>query len=135
MKIISSLVKHLQSTVDEKASNKGETLMSNEILSSLLLNFDQKMGQHKNEMKFLLKNFVFEKDLIFLQDYCVKSLNKLSDLILYFNVPLNLFSRSSNLDEISFMQFMFEMKRRFLQRNQRVDRNFIINLWNLLKEE
>lgn len=135
MKIISSLVKHLQSTVDEKAFNKGETLMSNEILSSLLLNFDQKMGQHKNEMKFLLKNFVFEKDLIFLQDYCVKSLNKLSDLILYFNVPLNLFSRSSNLDEISFMQFMFEMKRRFLQRNQRVDRNFIINLWNLLKEE
>lgn len=135
MKIIESLVHQIQITIPKDAVNRSTTLMSTEILKALLLNFSQTMNHQKNEQKFLLKTFMFEKNLNFLQEFCVKSLNQLSDLIVYFNIPLSLFNESSNLENISFVQFMSEMKKRFVLHQLPVDHKFILNLWHLLKEQ
>lgn len=132
LKIIEALMKQLANSPNRKS--KIENLVSIEIVNALLLKFTKVMDQRLSESKFQIKSFLFEKNLNFLQDFCLNSLNKLSDLLVFYNFPLNWFDETVNFENVSFMQFLFEMKQKFAAQKQPVDHQLLMSLWNLLKE-
>lgn len=106
-------------------------LLSTEILNSLLMRFKMVMDKRYKERKLLLRNFLVEKNLNFLQELCTSTIQELLQLVVFYDLPLNFFSEPLNLDNVNLIQFMFEIKKRQTAEPQGED--FILNLWNLLR--
>lgn len=108
-------------------------ILSVELLTSMLLKYGTVMDEKKEEMKLLLRQFVSEKSLDFLQEFCVDSLQQLGILIIYCNFPLNFIDKPLNLQNVNFIQFIYEMKNRDSLKPYQYDQEFLLNLWHLLK--
>lgn len=108
-------------------------ILSIELLTSMLHKYDTVMGGKKEEMKFLLRNFLAEKNLDFLQEFCVDALQQLGMLIIFYNLPLNFINKPLNLENVNVVQFLYEMKNRDNLTHHQYDHDFLLNLWHLLK--
>lgn len=128
LKIMSSLVKK-QQKIENGSDNTA--LLSMEILNSLLTRFKMIMDGKLKKRKPMLRNFLAEKNLSFLQERCVASIQELVQLIVFFDLPLNFFNEPLNLSNINIIQFMYEIKNRFT--NVELSADFMITLWNILK--
>lgn len=125
---MNALVKKQQ--ISEGSTVESGALLSNEVLNSLLVRFKMIMQQRMKDRKYLLRNFLVEKNLNFLQDYCAPSIQELVQLAVFFDLPLNFLPDPLNLTNVSLVQFMFEIKKRQIANPPSTD--FILNLWNLL---
>lgn len=128
MKIMSSLVKKQQKI---EGGSDNTALLSMEILNSLLTRFKMIMDGKLKKRKPMLRNFLAEKNLNFLQERCVASIQELVQLVVFFDLPLNFFNELLNLENINIIQFMYELKNRFT--NVELSADFMITLWNILK--
>lgn len=108
-------------------------ILSIELLTSMLHKYDTVMRGKKEEMKFLLRNFLAEKNLDFLQEFCVDALQQLGMLIIFYNFPLNFINKPLNLENVNVVQFLYEMKNRDNLTHHQYDQDFLLNLWHLLK--
>lgn len=108
-------------------------ILSIELLTSMLLKYDTVLAERKEEMKFLLRNFLAETNLDFLQEFCLDVLHQLGMLIVYYNLPLNFVNKPLNLVNVNVVQFMYEMKNREIKLEHNYDVDFLLNLWHLLK--
>jgi hypothetical protein len=125
LKIIAAIVKKLENSSPDAA------ILSTEILNSLLMRFRMAMDRQFNDRKLLLRNFLLEKNLNFLQELCPSVVHELLQLVVFFDLPLNFVKEPLNLDNVNLIQFMFGMKKRQGMEGQRDD--FVLNLWKLLK--
>lgn len=132
MKIIEAVMKQLAKTPNR--GSKIENLMSTEIVGALLLKFSKVMDQRLDSSRFLLKSFLFEKNLNFLGDFCLESLNNFSDLIVFYNLPLNSFEENVNFENVGFVQFLFEMKKKLALQQQPIDHKLLLHFWKLLRD-
>lgn len=128
LKIMNSLVKKQQKN---EAGTDNTALLSMEILNSLITRFKIVMEGKLKKRKPMLSSFLAEKNLNFLQDRCVASIQELVHLVVFFDLPLNFISEPLHLDNINIIQFMFEIKNRFDTADLSAD--FMITLWNILK--
>lgn len=126
---MNALVKKQQA--GEGISPDSSALLSMEMLNSLLIRFKVVMDERLKEQKSLLKRFLTEKNLNFLQDHCTASVQELMQLVVFFNLPMNFIDQSLNVDNVNIVQFMFEMKARQLAEPLPAD--FLFILWKLLK--
>lgn len=126
---MNALVKKQQAgegtTVDSSA------LLSLELLNSLLIRFKMVMDERFREQKPLIRSFLVEKNLNFLQKHCATKVQELVQLVVFYNLSLNFLSESLNLDNINLVQFMFEMKQR--QIAEPATAEFLLFLWKSLK--
>lgn len=129
LKIMSELVKKKQAT--DNPQSDSSTLLSLEILDSLLKRFKMLMEEHLKLNKLLLRKFLMEENLSFLQDECVSTIQELFQLITFFDLPQNFMNEPLNLENVNFLQFMFEIKKK--QATESLDVDFAFNLWKLLK--
>lgn len=128
IKIISMLnIKYPQTRL-----TSNDYLLSLEILNPLLLKYQLAMEKKRNEMKFLLRNFLMQKDLNFLQDFCLNSLGKLTDLIIYYNLPLNLFKEGVEFEKFNYLDFMSAMRNG--EKSLPLDTEYALNVWKLMKD-
>lgn len=125
LKIMASIVKRQDVTPNDNVS-----LLSMEILNSLLLRCKKTMSTRMHERKFLMRKFLFESNLNFLQDFCLTSLQELIQLVVYFDLPLGLLAEPLSLENANLLQFMFEIK----NRHSNLNSEFILNLWKMLKD-
>lgn len=126
---MNALVKKQQS--GEVTAVDSSVLLSMELLNSLLIRFKAIMDSRLKEQKPLLRRFLVEKNINFLQEYCTVSVQELVQLVVFYNLPLNFLNETINLDNINLVQFMFEMKKR--QSAEPLTADFLLNLWKLLK--
>lgn len=122
---MNAIVKKLETSPPEAA------LLSTEIINSLLMRFKIVMDRRFKERKLLLRSFLVETNLTFLQELCPAAIQELLQLVVHYDLPLNFLSEPLNLENVNLIQFMFEIKKRQIADPQRED--FILNLWNLLK--
>lgn len=122
---MNAIVKKLETSPPEAV------LLSTEIINSLLMRFKIVMDRRFKERKLLLRSFLLEKNLTFLQELCPAAIQELLQLVVHYDLPLNFLSEPLNLENVNLIQFMFEIKKRQFGDPQRED--FILNLWNLLK--
>lgn len=109
-------------------SETKSSLISNEIMSSLLTRVSLMMNKKVKKQRNLLKQLVVQKNLDFLREMCLPSIEELLLLTNYYDLPLNLISNSINIDKMNLLQFMIEFKQRSPQKNV----EFILNLWKIL---
>lgn len=110
--------------------NRSDYLLSPEIVNPILLKYQLEMEKKRNEMKFLLRNFLIKKDINFLQEFCLNALEKLTDTIIFYDLPLELFTEGVKFDKINYLDFMLAMKRK----KQPLDTEFALNVWKLMKD-
>lgn len=122
---MNALVKKLETSPPDVA------LLSTEILNSLLMRFKMVMDRRFKERKVLLRSFLVEKNLNFLQELCSVAIQELLQLVVFYDLPLNFLQESLNLDNINLIQFMYEIKKR--QTSEPQGEDFILNMWNLLR--
>lgn len=128
LKIMNSLVRKQQKS---EGGSDNTALLSMEILNSLLTRFKLIMDGKLQERKPMLRSFLAEKNLNFLQDRCVASIQELVQLVVFFDLPMNFINEPLNLDNTNIIQFMFEIKNRFNTAD--ISADFMITLWNVLK--
>jgi hypothetical protein len=129
LKIMKALVKKQQASDCIVAENT--SVLSMEILKSLLMKFRLLMDERLQEQKLLLKSFLEENKLSFLQEQCAASIQELVKLVVFYDMRLNFLSEPLNLENVNLLQFMFEVKKR--QASQSSSSDFVANLWNVLK--
>lgn len=89
------------------------------------------MSKRLVEQKPLLRQFLIEKNLNFLQEHSTKSIQELMQLVIFFDLPLNFLNEPLDLSNVNLVQFMFEIKKRQFAESPSAE--FISQLWNLLK--
>lgn len=102
-----------------------------ELLSSLLMRFEMELEKRFREKKLLLKIFLTQLNLNFLQEYCESAIRELTQLVVFYDLPLNLLNTSIDLGNLNLFKFMLEVKNRKTAEPSDVD--FQLNLWNLLE--
>lgn len=123
-----ALVKNQQE--HEVSTAENAALLSMEILNSLLMRFRIVTDKRLNEHKSLLKSFLTERSLNFLQNFDTSSIQELMQLVVFYGLSLN-FLETINIGNINLIQFMFELKKR--QKLEPLNAEFILSLWKLLK--
>lgn len=123
---MSALVKKQQASETDST-----TLLSIEILNSLLMKFKMLMDKNVVQRKPLLRNFLLEKSLNFLQEFCAPAIQELMQLVIFYDLPMNFHSEQLNLENVNFIQFLAEIKER--QGLETTSAEFILNLWRLLR--
>ena len=109
-------------------TSDSNALLSSELLSSVLMRFDIEMEKQLQEKKLLLRTFLTEPSLHFLQEHCDSSIKELLQLVVFYDLSLNMFNNTINIGNLNLLKFMFEIKNR-----QAADIEFQMNLWNLLE--
>lgn len=129
LKIMNALVNKQQTSEGTLSDNAA--LLSMEILNSLLMRYKMVMSKRLVEQKPLLRQFLIEKNLNFLQEHSTKSIQELMQLVIFFDLPLNFLNEPLDLSNVNLVQFMFEIKKRQFAESPSAE--FISQLWNLLK--
>lgn len=105
------------------------SLLSNEILRSLLVKAKIIMNEKLSQKKHLIKQLLYAKDSNFLQDFCMSSIVELMQLATYYDLSFNLLDDSLNIEQMSLLQLIVEFKKRDTQHKET---EFIANLWKIL---
>lgn len=113
------------------SQEQSNSLVSVEIVRSLLTKTKMIMNEKMNEQKHVVKQLLFAKDLNFLQDFCMQSVSDLMLLATYYDLPLNIFNDSLNVAKLSMIQFIVEFKKRDFQHKET---EFISSLWKMLSK-
>jgi len=129
LKIMSVLVK--KQLANASATTDSISILSIEILNSLLMRLKMLMSRRMKERKHVLRTFLAERNLNFVTDFCLSSLQELIQLVIYFGLSLNFLEEPLNLENVNLMQFMYELKKR---QGVSLDPEFAINLWKLVKD-
>lgn len=111
-------------------NNDITALISAEILSSLLQRFKMAIDEKLKSSKKLLRRVLVEKEVKFLQEYSLRDLRELVQLMIFYGVHLGFISEPLNLANVNIIQFMFEIKNRISAQ----DPDFAIDLWKILKD-
>ncbi|CRK87591.1 CLUMA_CG001388, isoform A [Clunio marinus] len=128
MKIMNELIKKQQAN---NGASDSSSLLSLEILNSLLMRFKMLIDKKFFERKSSIRQFLMKKDLNFLQDSCFQSVNELMQLVIFYDLPLNYINETLDLSNINLFQFMFEIKKR---QHDSTSTEFFLNLWKILKD-
>lgn len=126
---MNALVKKQQSHA--VTSSDSSALLSQELLSSLLMRFEMEMEKRFKEQKLLLRTFLAESNLNYLQELCDSSVKELVQLVVFYDLPLNLFNNAIDFGSFNLFKFMFEIKNRQAEPS---DVDFQMNLWSLLED-
>lgn len=124
---MNALVKKQQDSM----TGDNTALLSPEIVNSLLMRYKMLMEKSFKEQKHLLRSFLIDKNLNFIQECCTTSIQKLMQLVVYYDFPMNFLNVPLNLEKVNLLQFMFEIKKR--QNVETLNTEFVMNLWNMLK--
>lgn len=124
---MNALVKKQQDSM----TGDNTALLSPEIVNSLLIRYKMLMEKSFKEQKHLLRSFLIDKNLNFIQECCTTSIQKLMQLVVYYDFPMNFLNVPLNLEKVNLLQFMFEIKKR--QNVETLNTEFVMNLWNMLK--
>jgi hypothetical protein len=126
---MNTLVKKQQ--FSESSPPENTSVLSMEVLKSLLMKFRMLMDEKLREHKLMLKSFLIESKTSFLQEHCPESIPELVRLAVFYDLPMNFLNEPLNLENVNLLQFMFEIKKRKV--SQHLSSDFIVNLWNVLK--
>jgi hypothetical protein len=126
LKIMNALMNTHQDRL--KINHSKSSLISTEIISSLLIRVNNLMKVKLEERKTLLRKLISAKDLNFLHEISSSVVEELVMLADFYDLPLNLIDSSAvNVQHMNLMQFLMDFKK--LNR----DSEFVINLWKMLK--
>lgn len=121
-----------QRTSHEKSNDQASMIISTEILNSLLIKTKMIMNKKIIEQKNLLRKLLVEKNLNFLQESsCIASIEELMLVAVYYDLPLNIFDNSINLEKMNLLQFFTEFKKRKVHQKE-MESEFVLNLWKMI---
>ncbi|KAG5683225.1 hypothetical protein PVAND_012519 [Polypedilum vanderplanki] len=111
-----------------KECDSKSSLVSTEILNSLLMKIKSIINNRIEQQKYLLKKFLTQKSLDFLhQEACLPTIEQVLLFTNFFDLPFALFS-SLNSENINLLQFIVEYKKR----HSTTDTEFLSNLWKIV---
>ena len=122
-------MQHKSLQIGTAIEQSSTSLLSNEILRSLLAKAKVIMNEKLSQQKHLIKQLLPAKDSNFLQSFCLPSISELMQLATYYDLTFNLLDDSLKIEQMSLLHLIVEFKKRDTQHK---DTEFIANLWKIL---